>query len=573
MFIFEKNHHSNKFTLSLKYRKIISNSLYFFLLSLTIVTFFLIIMVLVSGGFSLKFGFLKISLRGLSNISIEFFISSFLLTVFFYKKVRNIYSLIEKSLSKSSFFISFLILLILFLYFWWWGYSYPVKVDGDGVGYYSYLRSIFMDGDLNFANEFEKLESWKYGLPLPSERTFTGYVSNPYSIGPAILWSPFFLLAFLISHIINLFGGNVSIDGYSTLFVIFASSGTKIYGFLGIILLWKSLRLLYKEESSFFSTVFMMLATPLTYYLAFEPFMSHVHSFFLISLMLYLWLRNLREESFKKWFILGGINGLIALTRWQDATFFLLPPIFLILNSFSLRNVLHWFKKNISYFILYILTFLIVFSPQIIVFKIIYGFWFGVPQGKDFIGYVPKYLFEVLFSPKHGLFNWHPILLFAFLGLLSNTLKKNLLGGVFLTGFIFQWLFNSTLPQWWGGHAFGMRRLINCIPLLAFGLATFLSWTRKVPIFKYFTISLFVFLSIINIYAIKGYIFQIVPHEEPFSYFQILKVSLPQIKSSFLGTQIKNLFALITFLCWVFYNWWLLERVKLKNINEKRNSV
>ncbi len=564
MFIFKRKPDSNRLALSEKFKKIIFRFFYIFFLSLTIITFLLLLMVLISGGFNIKLGFLKISLRGLSNISIEFFISSFLLAIFFYKKVRNIYSLVAKFFSRSSHLLSFLVLLILFLYFWYWGYSYPVKVDGDGVGYYSYLRSIFMDGDLNFANEFEKLESWKYGLPLPADKTSTGYVPNPYSIGPVILWSPFFLLALLITHIINLFGGNVLIDGYSSIFVLFTSAGTKIYGFLGIILLWKSLRLFYKEEPSFFSTVFMMLATPLTYYLAFEPFMSHVHSFFLISLMLYLWLKNLGEESFKKWFSLGAINGLIAITRWQDVTFFILPPIFLILNSFSFRHVLHWMKKNIGYLILYIFTFLVVFSYQIIVFKIIYGFWFGIPQGRDFVGYIPKYFLEILFSPKHGLFQWHPILLFSIAGLLLSILKRSLLNGIFLIGFLFQWLFNSTLPQWWGGDAFGMRRLINCIPLFAFGLASFLSFIRRVPFLKYLAIAIFAFLSIINLYAIDGYIFQVVPHEEPFPFIKILKVSLQQIKISFIGNQIKNLIALVVFLFWIFYNRSLIEKAKLE---------
>ncbi len=400
---------------------------------------------LFSGGVVVKISFLKISLRGLANISIEFFLFSLLLTGFFYGRIKKIYILATKFLSKSS---SLLILFGLFLYSWWWGYSYPVKVDGDGVGYYSYLRSAVMDGDLKFENEFERLESWKYGLPLPTEKTSKGYVPNPYSIGPAVLWFPFFLLALLISQLINLLGGNILVDGYSPIFVIFTSAGTKIFGLLGIIFLWKSLRLFYKGKTPLISTVFITLATPITYYLCFEPFMSHLHSFFLISVMLFFWLRNLEVESYKKWFILGVLNGLIALTRWQDATFSLLPPLFSVLNSLSFRNILSFFKKYTPYFIVYILAFFIVFLPQMIVFKIIYGFWFGIPQGRDFVGLIPKYLLQVLFSPLHGLFQWHPIILFSLVGLLWSTLKKNKLTAVLLAGFLFQWLFNSTLPQW-----------------------------------------------------------------------------------------------------------------------------
>lgn len=287
----------NKSFLNPKLKRIILNFSYFLLISLTTITLFLLLLVLFSGGFVLKVGFLKISLRGLANISIEFFFFSFLLTKFFYGRVKKIYNLATKFLSSYS---SFLILSVIFLYFLRWGYSFPVKVDGDGIGYYSYLRSVVMDGDLRFGNEFERLESWKYGLPLPTEKTSTGYVPNPYSIGPAILWSPFFLLAFLISQLINLSGGNILVDGYSPIFVIFTSAGTKILGFLGIIFLWKSLRLFHSRKISLISTIFITLATPLTYYLLFEPFMSHVHSFFLISVMFFFWMRELESESYKK---------------------------------------------------------------------------------------------------------------------------------------------------------------------------------------------------------------------------------------------------------------------------------
>lgn len=273
----------------------------------------------------------------------------------------------------------------------------------------------------------------------------------------------------------------------------------------------------------------------------------------------------MNQNLTKKWFILGIINGLIALTRWQNATFSLLPPLFLISNSLSFSSILSFFKKYTGYFLVYTSTFFIVFLPQIIVFKIIYGFWFGIPQGQAFIGLIPKYLFKVLFSPLHGLFCWHPILLFSLAGLLRSTLKKNKLTAVLLIGFLFQWLFNSTLPQWWGGHAFGMRRLINCTPLFAFGLAPFLSNVRK--FFIFLSILLFVVLSIVNLFAIKGYIYQTVPHEEPFSYIEILRVSFQQIKFSFLGNQIKNLIALILFLLWLFYNRYLIGRIKLEKGN------
>ncbi len=526
--------------MSLRFKRFITNSLYYFFLSLTLLTFFLLAVVIISGGFRIKFGFVRISMRGIANLSIAFFIFSFLLTLFFYKRIERFIRALSKIIyTEKGYYLHFLIILTIFLYFWWWGYSFPVRVDGDGVGYYSYLRSFIMDGDLRFGNEFKELESDKYGIPS-QDTTSTGYVSNPYSIGPAILWFPFFFVAYIVAFISNIFGGNIPMDGYSSIFVIFVSAGTKLYAFLGMFFLWKSLKLYYDKAESFFSTFFIVLATPITYYLTFEPFMSQAHSFFCVSIMIYYMLKNIEIESFKKWFILGVLNGLAFLTRWQDATFSILPLILLIVKFISHRGFLE-IKKYFGLAFLYVFTFILTISPQLIVFELIYGFWFGIPQGRDFALGTPKYLLEILFSPLHGLLNWHPILFLSFAGVLWRIVKKDIIHSVLLFGFIIQWFFNSTISQWWGGHSFGMRRLINCTPVYAFGLASIFYLLRKNSFLRYLVILICLFLSAINIFAIKGYIFQVIPHEEPLSFLEILKVILPVIKNQFLGNQIKNL--------------------------------
>src|SRR5690242_6530102 len=63
------------------------------------------------------------------------------------------------------------------------------ELRADSPGYFAYVRSLVLDHDLDFANEWAH-----WGLkPLPT--TPTGRMSNPYSIGPALIWMPFFLLA------------------------------------------------------------------------------------------------------------------------------------------------------------------------------------------------------------------------------------------------------------------------------------------------------------------------------------------------------------------------------------------
>jgi hypothetical protein len=60
-------------------------------------------------------------------------------------------------------------------------------IGSDGAYYYVYVRSIVIDHDLNFANEYAY-----YRLPaIANSPTPTGLAPNKYAIGPALLWIPF----------------------------------------------------------------------------------------------------------------------------------------------------------------------------------------------------------------------------------------------------------------------------------------------------------------------------------------------------------------------------------------------
>ncbi len=110
--------------------------------------------------------------------------------------------------------------------------------------------------------------------------------------------------------------------------------------------------------------------------------------------------------------------------------------------------------------------------------------------------------------------------------------------------FIINLLFNAAIVQWWGGHSFGMRRLINCSSIFAFGIAAFINSLHERKIIKLVIILLFIFLSIVNILMIKAYILQIIPHEELINFFElinkafhlILDYSTKQIISFFIIT-------------------------------------
>ena len=71
-------------------------------------------------------------------------------------------------------------------------YSVTTIDRGDDTGYYAFLRSTFIDGDLDFFNE--------RGYAHAEKINPTGYVFNNWQMGQAILFLPFFLVGHALAH-------------------------------------------------------------------------------------------------------------------------------------------------------------------------------------------------------------------------------------------------------------------------------------------------------------------------------------------------------------------------------------
>src|SRR5260370_31277741 len=75
-------------------------------------------------------------------------------------------------------------------------------VNGDGIGYYAYIRSPLIDHNFSFSSDFkypeEELEKiFLNNHFVDNPVTKTGHLPNFYSVGPAMLWSPFLIATHL----------------------------------------------------------------------------------------------------------------------------------------------------------------------------------------------------------------------------------------------------------------------------------------------------------------------------------------------------------------------------------------
>jgi hypothetical protein len=106
------------------------------------------------------------------------------------------------------------------------------------VGYYAYIRSFGIDGDLQFTNEFDKTLS-----PLPSIATFpiykpTGYTINAWSVGQHLSGSPFWYIAHGVTLVVNLLGGHWAVDGYTTIYKALTTFSSSLAGLLTLYALY-----------------------------------------------------------------------------------------------------------------------------------------------------------------------------------------------------------------------------------------------------------------------------------------------------------------------------------------------
>ncbi|MCX7919523.1 MAG: glycosyltransferase family 39 protein [bacterium] len=350
----------------------------------------------------------------------------------------------------------------------------------DGVEYYVYLRSFVFDRDVDFENDYALL-----GNPPPATAfplTVTGRKQNHMSVGPAILWSPFFLLAHAIVLLLNLFGAKIPANGISGMYTNFVLLGSVLYSFAAFYLIYLFCQKYYAKWIAFISVISIWLGSFMIYYTIFEPFYSHTTSLFAITIFIYYWnaTRN-KSRTIAQWCMLGVFSGIMILVRWQNGIFMLIPALESILEYYqSLKRknqtaFLHLLKGNLAF----LLIVAVLSLPQLIVWKILYGNYFVVPQGKFFVQWDKPNIPEIFFASRNGLFSWSPITLFATFGFFLFYKRDKTLMCYLLLGYLAMSYVNSAVGQWWGGGGYGARRFDSIIPIFALGLAAGLETTGK----------------------------------------------------------------------------------------------
>jgi len=342
-----------------------------------------------------------------------------------------------------------------------------VRIGSDARYYWAYLTSLALDHDLDFRNQYANPRSGNY---FRYQSTETGHYANPFTLGPAVLWMPFFA----IGHFISLVAEPAdAADGTSDLTQIITLYGSFLYMFLAILLAYGVTRRRYGPGAAAAGALVAALAGPLYQYTLHQPGYAHATSAFSVVLLLALWDRGRgTERSWPSWIGLGAAVGLAALQRPQNVLY-ALPVV--CEGGYRIYQAVR--RSGLGAGALAALrplggglVALAVFSPQMIAWKIIYGSFVTVPQGHEYMRWGESLWAHTLFSSRNGLFPYAPLWAAGLLGLVwvfrrDRALALWLGATFFLAAFV-----SGATSDWYGGGAFGGRRFDGLLLHVSLGI-------------------------------------------------------------------------------------------------------
>jgi hypothetical protein len=343
-------------------------------------------------------------------------------------------------------------------------------VVGDATHHFVQLRSIVFDRDLRFRNEYVRLYELSSDDVAGTEWIFTdltatGRVRNYMPIGPALLWAPLYLAVALVQSVLAAFGVSAPPDGFGWAFQMVPGVTGIAAATVAAVVSFRLARQYTDPASAAVGTLAVWLGSHAIYYSLVSPSYSHAASMLTSALFFTYWLSVRDRPSVGSIASMGALGGLATLMRWQDVVFLAVPLIEAI--RWRTRWPLRLVAAGAA-----VALWAVVFSPQMVVWKILYGQALAVPQGPSFMQWTTPHPVAVLFSTNHGLFTWAPILVLAVLGLVSfggrypPTVLP--LAGVLLAS----WYVNAAAADWWAGEAYGARWFLSLFPLFVVGMAT-----------------------------------------------------------------------------------------------------
>ena len=348
------------------------------------------------------------------------------------------------------------------------------RLQSDGFYYFAYLRSIAFDHDVNFLNDYRMLGLG--GKTYLFRPTRTGHAESAWTIGPAIVWAPFFAAGHLTAVRLHASGVDVATDGTSFPYRQAVCVASLFYGLLGCWFAYRLTRVFYPDRVAAAAVALTITGSFMLWYLVKEPSMTHATSMASAAGFMWLWAATSGSRRMRDWALLGVLIGVSGLIRWQNVLFALLPGIdalAALVRSWRAGDRAS-LQRTLAGSAVFLGCAFVAFTPQLFAWHAIYGTWFArSPVGPQIRWFEPRFV-DILWSARNGLFSTTPIAYLAAIGLVLFAVMRPSIGVPAVLAVLVMAYFNSCIQDWWGSAGFGGRRFDGTVPLLAVGLAGFL---------------------------------------------------------------------------------------------------
>ena len=355
----------------------------------------------------------------------------------------------------------------------------PVLARGDGHMQFLMTRSLVLDGDLVYDNDLAR-----FGDPWRQPKTKTGRKMIPHPIGPSLAQAPVFALAHATSKIANGLGADIPGHGYTIWhqrmvfsLSVLAAFGAALLGFRA------SRRWIGGRWAPIYAAVAALFGTSIIYYATYMASYAHALDAFFCAAFLGYWALTFDRWDRRRFVVLGILLGLAGLIRVTG-----LGLGVVVLIEVIARAARGQWKgsdgqgasraRSIARFLAYgALTLgiaLVVFAPQLITWKRVFGEWITSPMGPRFMRLGEPEWLELLFSSRNGWLSTHPIAYLGVLGLFFVPRRARILALALMAAVSVQVYVNSCVFDWWSGASFGQRRLCSLLFVVIFGLAALL---------------------------------------------------------------------------------------------------
>ncbi len=357
----------------------------------------------------------------------------------------------------------------LFLYGVTPGYRLPPGSDA----FYSWLiaRSLAFDGDVHFANDYALC-----GDPFGMNRDGGGgRPSNPFYLGPALLWTPVLWLASWVWPFGAEAGARIRLacEGPLPRFVLFV---TPLWSALTLFLGGRVALRFVDETKAAWAVVLTGLATAFVHFATVNAAYSHAYA--ALGVGLTLWGSHWADErddgrarAALRWAPAGMACGAAGVMRTQGLCFLLLPALLLFpgfVDELRRRRVpVQALLRGGTV----LAACGAVFSIQLAYNLVIYGQPMVVTQGEGYLMLGRPRLAALLWGGRGGLFAWHPILYLSALGGLLLLWRAPKWGwALFLPVALDTWV-DASVSDWHGAATFGARRMVAHAPIWVVSMA------------------------------------------------------------------------------------------------------